>query len=136
MRSPLLCAVLGVGVLALLAAATEDKEEQVVQTALTAGWVIELETNTREFFTIILRLNLVKIQALHMMYFGSLITFVKNNFFEKMHYFAQKIQSANFSIFTPTLECHEAPKHFLVINSSRIFSAHLLGSFDGQIYTY
>ena len=85
------------------------------------------------------RLNLVKIQALHMMYFGSLITFVKNNFFEKMHYFAQKIHSANFSIFTPTLECHEAPKHFLVptvINSSRIFSAHLLGSFDGQIYTY
>ena len=50
MRSPLLCAVLGVGVLALLAAAAEDKEEQVVQTALTAGWVIELVTNTKTKF--------------------------------------------------------------------------------------
>ena len=59
MRSPLLCAVLGVGVLALLAAAAEDKEEQVVQTALTAGLVVELETNTREVFTLknILRLR-------------------------------------------------------------------------------
>ena len=59
MRSPLLCAVLGVGMLALLAAAAEDKEEQVVQTALTAGWVVELETNTRGVFTLknILRLR-------------------------------------------------------------------------------
>ena len=50
MRSPLLCAVLGVGVLALLAAAAEDKEGGVVQTAQTAGWVIELETNTKTKF--------------------------------------------------------------------------------------
>ena len=93
------------------------------------------------------RLNLVKIQALHMMYFGSLITFVKKIFLKKCIILPKKYIQTNFSIFTPTLECHEAPKHFLVptvINSSRsqefmesrIFSAHLLGSFHGQIYTY
>ena len=42
--------MLGVGVLALLAAAAEDKEGGVVQTAQTAGWVIELETNTKTKF--------------------------------------------------------------------------------------